>query len=114
MSSVLFIVTLYLQITMTILEVTSGAACKKTFSTCASHLSVVTIYFGTLIFMYVWPAVKYESDTNKVVAGFYSVITPLLNPVTYTLRNKVVKLAIIKTFLRNKGHVLEISTSFLK
>ncbi|NXT40150.1 O1020 protein, partial [Pelecanoides urinatrix] len=102
MSSVLFIMTSYLQIIMTILKVTSGAARKKTFSTCASHLSVVTIYFGTLIFMYVRPAVKYESDTNKVVAVFYSVITPLLNPVIYTLRNKDVKLAIIKTFLRNK------------
>ncbi|NXE16065.1 OR6N1 protein, partial [Lophotis ruficrista] len=102
MSSVLFIMTSYLQIIMTILKATAGAPCKKTFSTCATHLSVVTIYFGSLIFMYVRPAVKYESDNNKVVAVFYSVITPLLNPVIYTLRNKDVKMAIIKTFLRNK------------
>ncbi|NXI93399.1 OR6N1 protein, partial [Psophia crepitans] len=100
MSSVLFIMTSYLQIIVTILKVTSGAGGKKTFSTCASHLSVVTIYFGTLIFMYVRPAVKYESNTNKVVAVFYSVITPLLNPVIYTLRNQDMKMAIVKTFLR--------------
>ena len=72
----------------------SAAARQKAFSTCTAHLSVVTIYFGTLIFMYVRPAVKYESSINKIVAIFYSVITPLLNPLIYTLRNKDVKEAL--------------------
>ncbi|XP_075399519.1 olfactory receptor 6N1-like [Tenrec ecaudatus] len=81
----------YAQILATILAMSSAAAQRKAFSTCAAHLSVVTIYFGTLIFMYVRPAVKYKSDSNKIVAIFYSVITPLLNPLIYTLRNKDVK-----------------------
>ncbi|KAG3288921.1 olfactory receptor 6N2-like [Ictidomys tridecemlineatus] len=81
----------YAQILATILAMASAAARRKAFSTCTAHLSVVTIYFGTLIFMYVRPAVKYESNINKIVAIFYSVITPLLNPLIYTLRNKDVK-----------------------
>lgn len=84
----------YAQILATILGMASAAARRKTFSTCTAHLSVVTIYFGTLIFMYVRPAVKYESNINKIVAIFYSVITPLLNPLIYTLRNKDVKEAL--------------------
>ncbi|XP_062992684.1 olfactory receptor 6N2-like [Elgaria multicarinata webbii] len=92
----------YVHIIITILKMSSAMARKKTFSTCASHLCVVTIYFGTLIFMYVRPAVKYTSSANKIVAVFYSVITPLLNPMIYTLRNKDVKEALKKTFLRNK------------
>ncbi|XP_039353431.1 olfactory receptor 6N1-like [Mauremys reevesii] len=103
MSAVLFTMASYFQIIATILRMSSVAVRKKTFSTCAVHLSVVTIYFRTIIFMYVRPAVKYESNINKVVSVFYSVITPLLNPIIYTLRNKDVKTALRKTFLRNNG-----------
>ncbi|XP_062954325.1 olfactory receptor 6N2-like [Cynocephalus volans] len=84
----------YAQILATVLAMSSAAAQRKAFSTCTAHLSVVTIYFGTLIFMYVRPAVKYESNINKIVAIFYSVITPLLNPLIYTLHNKDVKEAL--------------------
>ncbi|XP_042329638.1 olfactory receptor 6N1-like [Sceloporus undulatus] len=103
MAALLFTLGSYVQIVVTILKMSSAAARRKTFSTCASHLSVVTIYFGTLIFMYVRPAVKYKSNANKIVAVFYAVITPLLNPMIYTLRNKDVKEALKKTFLRNKS-----------
>lgn len=102
MAALLFTLGSYVQIVATIMKMSSAAARRKTFSTCASHLSVVTIYFGTLIFMYVRPAVRYKSNANKVVAVFYSVITPLLNPMIYTLRNKDVKEALKKTFIRNK------------
>nr|XP_028560161.1 olfactory receptor 6N1-like [Podarcis muralis] len=102
MATLLFTLGSYVQIVITILKMSSAAARRKTFSTCASHLSVVTIYFATLIFMYVRPAVKYKSNANKIVAVFYSVITPLLNPMIYTLRNKDVKEALKKTFLINK------------
>ncbi|XP_066485849.1 olfactory receptor 6N1-like [Tiliqua scincoides] len=102
MAALVFTLGSYVQIVATIVKMSSAAARRKTFSTCASHLSVVTIYFGTLIFMYVRPAVRYKSNANKVVAVFYSVITPLLNPMIYTLRNKDVKEALKKTFSRNK------------
>lgn len=101
MSVILFTMASYVQIIAIVLRMVSAAARRKTFSTCASHLSVVTIYFGTLIFMDVHPAMKYESDLNKVLSVFYSVLTPLLNPIIYTLRNKDVKKALRKTFLRN-------------
>ncbi|KAM6448925.1 olfactory receptor 6N2-like [Liasis olivaceus] len=102
MAALLFILISYGQIIITILKMSSAAARRKMFSTCGSHLSVVTIYFGTLIFMYVRPAVKYKSNANKVVAVFYSVITPLLNPMIYTLRNKDIKEALKKTFIKNR------------
>lgn len=94
LGTLVFTMASYAQILATILGMASAAARRKTFSTCTAHLSVVTIYFGTLIFMYVRPAVKYESNINKIVAIFYSVITPLLNPLIYTLRNKDVKEAL--------------------
>jgi olfactory receptor len=84
----------YARILVTVLAMASAAARYKAFSTCTAHLSVVSIHFGTLIFMYVRPAVKYESNINKIVAVFYSVITPLLNLHIYTLRNKDVKKAL--------------------
>nr|XP_001490710.2 olfactory receptor 6N2-like [Equus caballus] len=91
LGALVFTMASYAQIMVTILAMASATARHKAFSTCTAHLSVVTIYFGTLIFMYVRPAVKYESNINKIVAIFYSVITPLLNPLIYTLRNKDVK-----------------------
>ncbi|XP_020955687.1 olfactory receptor 6Q1-like [Sus scrofa] len=94
LGTLVFTMASYAQFLATILGMASAAARRKTFSTCTAHLSVVTIYFGTLIFMYVRPAVKYESNINKIVAIFYSVITPLLNPLIYTLRNKDVKEAL--------------------
>ncbi|ELW47083.1 olfactory receptor 6N2 [Tupaia chinensis] len=98
LGALVFTMASYAQILATILAMTSASAQRKAFSTCTAHLSVVTIYFSTLIFMYVRPAVKYESNVNKIVAIFYSVITPLLNPLIYTLRNKDVKEA-LKVFV---------------
>ncbi|XP_007949671.1 olfactory receptor 11H6-like [Orycteropus afer afer] len=94
LGALVFTMASYALILATILAMASVAAQRKAFSTCTAHLSVVTIYFGTLIFMYVCPAVKYVSNINKIVAIFYSVITPLLNPLIYTLRNKDVKEAL--------------------
>ncbi|XP_004694782.1 PREDICTED: olfactory receptor 6N2-like [Condylura cristata] len=94
LGALVFTMASYAKILVTILGMASAAARRKAFSTCTAHLSVITIYFGTLIFMYVRPAVKYESSSNKIVSIFYSVITPLLNPLIYTLRNKDVKEAL--------------------
>ncbi|KAM9665283.1 olfactory receptor 6N2-like [Trichechus inunguis] len=105
LGALVFTIASYARILATILAMASAAAQRKAFSTCTAHLSVVTIYFGTLIFMYVRPAVKYESDINKIVAIFYSVITPLLNPLIYTLRNKDVKeaLKVLSSRIQSKG-----------
>jgi olfactory receptor len=76
-----------------ILKMSSSAGRKKTFSTCASHLTAVTIFYGTLSYMYLEP--HSDSQENmKVASIFYGIVIPMLNPLTYSLRNKKVKDAI--------------------
>ncbi|NWI97838.1 O11L1 protein, partial [Pitta sordida] len=93
-----FLLTLvsYLLIILTILKIPSASGKRVTFSTCSSHLLVVTIYYGTMIFMYVRPTYNLSSELNKTVSVFYTVVTPLLNPVIYSLRNKAFKKALKK------------------
>ncbi|KAM4703178.1 olfactory receptor 4D5-like [Rhinophrynus dorsalis] len=100
-SLICFIVLLasYLGIINTILKTRSEEGLVKAFSTCASHLIVVTLFFGPCVFIYLRPSVAYSAD--KMVSIFYTVLTPLLNPIIYTLRNKEVKTA-IKTILVKK------------
>uniref|UniRef100_A0A8C4Y760 G-protein coupled receptors family 1 profile domain-containing protein n=1 Tax=Gopherus evgoodei TaxID=1825980 RepID=A0A8C4Y760_9SAUR len=90
----------YVNIIANIMKLIFAKALKKTFSTCASHLTVVTIYYGTIIFTYVRPPSIYSFGLGKVVSVFYCVITPLLNPLIYTLRNKDVQKAVWKSFTR--------------
>ncbi|XP_072286796.1 olfactory receptor 11G2-like [Pyxicephalus adspersus] len=82
----------------TVLKIPSVEGQKKAFSTCASHLTVVLIFNGTIIFMYICPNSHVRFTLDKVVSIFYCVVTPLLNPVIYCLRNKEVKKALKKTF----------------
>ncbi|XP_003479580.1 olfactory receptor 6F1-like [Cavia porcellus] len=96
LSSFLLTVSSYGNIVATVVRLSSREAQKKTFSTCASHLTVVTIYYGTIIFAYVRPPAKYNFTIGKVVSVFYCVVTPLVNPLTYTLRNQEVKKAFKK------------------
>ncbi|XP_030043847.1 olfactory receptor 1509-like [Microcaecilia unicolor] len=91
-SSVLFIS--YAHIIATILKVNSAEGKKKAFSTCVSHLVVVTLFFGPLVFMYMRPPVTFAAD--KLFSVFYTIVTPLLNPFIYTLRNEEVKKAMKK------------------
>lgn len=97
-----FLLTLisYAFIIMTILKIPSASGRKKTFSTCGSHLAVVVIYYGTMISMYVRPSASLSSELNKVVSVFYTVVTPLLNPVIYSLRNKDFKESLQKLINR--------------
>ncbi|XP_053555822.1 olfactory receptor 11L1-like [Bombina bombina] len=81
----------YLFLIITILNIPSSVGRQKAFSTCASHLAVVGIFFGTVIFMYIRPKAKNSSPVDKVISIFYSVIVPLLNPMIYSLRNKEMK-----------------------
>ncbi|XP_030042440.1 olfactory receptor 5V1-like [Microcaecilia unicolor] len=91
-----FLLTLvsYAHIISTILMIRSVDRRKKTFSTCASHLTVVTLFFGSLSFMYMRPTSNYSMEQDKMVSVFYAVMTPALNPIIYTLRNNEVKRAL--------------------
>ncbi|XP_047587818.1 olfactory receptor 11L1 [Lutra lutra] len=93
-----FLLTLvsYVFIVSTILRIPSASGRMKTFSTCGSHLAVVTIYYGTMISMYVCPNDHLSSEINKIISVFYTVVTPLLNPVIYSLRNQEFKEAVRK------------------
>ncbi|XP_012385179.2 olfactory receptor 5A2-like [Dasypus novemcinctus] len=102
LSSFLLTISSYGQIVVTIVRMSSQAAWKKTFSTCASHLTVVTIYYGTIIFAYVRPPATYNFNMWKVVSVFYCVVTPLVNPLIYTLRNKDVKEAFSNVLARRR------------
>ncbi|XP_077137084.1 olfactory receptor 6F1-like [Ranitomeya variabilis] len=97
LSSLIFITISYSYIIKTILQISSSYGRQKAFSTCAAHLTVVIIFYGTVIFMYIRPAASYFSDKDKIISLFYSVITPLLNPLIYSLRNKEFKKAMKRT-----------------
>ncbi|XP_008846697.1 putative olfactory receptor 2B8 [Nannospalax galili] len=84
----------YGHITHAVLKIKSAQGRQKAFGTCGSHLLVVVIFFGTLISMYLQPPSSYSQDVNKSISLFYTLVTPLLNPLIYTLRNKEVKSAL--------------------
>ncbi|XP_029435359.1 olfactory receptor 1361-like [Rhinatrema bivittatum] len=86
----------YAYIISAILRISSSVGRQRAFSTCASHLAVVGIFYGSLIFMYIRPSASHSSQLDKVVSVFYCVVTPVLNPVIYSLRNKEVKNALCK------------------
>ncbi|KAM6154321.1 olfactory receptor 10R2-like [Erethizon dorsatum] len=79
-----------------ILRIPSGEGKRKAFSTCASHLTVVIVHYGCASFVYLWPSTKYSSGKDRLVTVPYTVVTPLLNPMVYSLRNKDVQMAIRK------------------
>ncbi|XP_044530952.1 olfactory receptor 10R2 [Gracilinanus agilis] len=91
-----FICISYLHILRTILKIPSTEGKKKAFSTCASHLTVVIIHYGCASFIYLRPTASYISNKDRLVTVTYTIITPLLNPIVYSLRNKDVQLAIRK------------------
>ncbi|XP_004647579.1 olfactory receptor 2G2-like [Octodon degus] len=89
-----FILGSYGLIARAVLGIASAAGRRKAFGTCSSHLLVVVIFYGTIIFMYLQPAKSRSKDQGKFVSLFYTVVTPVLNPLIYTLRNKEVKAAL--------------------
>ncbi|XP_066485600.1 olfactory receptor 6F1-like [Tiliqua scincoides] len=90
----LLTLTSYMFIITTILRIPSATGRQKAFSTCSSHLIVVTIYYSTLIIVYVLPNPEKMRKLNKVFSVFYTILTPLVNPLVYSLRNREVKEAI--------------------
>ncbi|XP_054850213.1 olfactory receptor 5V1-like [Eublepharis macularius] len=95
------ILTSYGLILSSVLRMQSTSGRRKAFSTCASHLAVVTLYYGTTFFMYLIPRSRIAPDRDKNIAVLYAIITPLLNPIIYTLRNKDIHKAVIKMLERN-------------
>ncbi|KAM6160821.1 uncharacterized protein O8D03_013189 [Erethizon dorsatum] len=95
-SSVLIVFVSYMFIISAILKMRSAEGRRKAFSTCGSHVLAVTIFYGTLIFMYLQPSSNHSLDTDKMTSVFYTVIIPMLNPLIYSLRNKDVKEALKK------------------
>ncbi|XP_073509797.1 olfactory receptor 6B1-like [Phyllobates terribilis] len=87
----------YLCIIQSILKIPNSLGQRKAFSTCTSHLMVVAIFFSTTFFIYTRPKKTSPFDRYKYVSIFYSILTPLLNPIIYCLRNTEVKKCIIKT-----------------
>ncbi|XP_020831328.1 olfactory receptor 13H1-like [Phascolarctos cinereus] len=98
-----FIIISYLRILTAVLKIPSVEGRLKAFSTCGSHLTVVTIYYGTLIYVYVKPQSKEYEDKDKLISIFYGAVTPMLNPLIYTLRNKDVKGALRKIAGKSKA-----------
>ena len=97
---VLFISFSYMFIIITILKIPSAEGRKKAFSTCSAHLTVVLVFYGTILFMYGKPKSKdplgadKQDLADKLTSLFYGVVTPMLNPIIYSLRNKDVKAAV--------------------
>ncbi|XP_006276870.1 olfactory receptor 6F1-like [Alligator mississippiensis] len=112
----LFTMVSYVFIISTIVQISSDTGRSKMFSTCAGHLTVVLIYYGTSTFTYICPSARNSFAMDKAVSVFYTIVTPILNPIIYRLRNKDMKVALKKT-LRNwnnslgKGHVGKVSLS---
>ncbi|XP_072488904.1 olfactory receptor 1G1-like [Notamacropus eugenii] len=89
----------YLYIVLAILRIPSAEGKQKAFSTCSSHFSVVSLFFGTLFGVYLSPSSNHSAHSDIIASVMYAVVTPMLNPFIYTLRNKDMKAALRRLFL---------------
>uniref|UniRef100_A0A8C3YEU6 Olfactory receptor n=1 Tax=Catagonus wagneri TaxID=51154 RepID=A0A8C3YEU6_9CETA len=103
--SILVILVSYLLIFVNILKMRSSEGRQKAFSTCTSHLTAVSIFYGTGIFMYLQPSSSHSMNTDKVASVFYTMAIPMLNPMVYSLRNKEVKSAFRKAMGKAKSSI---------
>lgn len=94
LSPFLFIVTSYISILQTVLKIPSGTGRQKAFSTCSSHLTSVCLYYGTLSSIYIFPLKEKFVNANKGLTLLYALVTPLFNPLIYSLRNQDIRSAI--------------------
>ncbi|XP_032078934.1 olfactory receptor 1019-like [Thamnophis elegans] len=90
----------YAFILTAILQINSSEGKQKAFSTCASHMAAVTIFYGTSVFMYLRPSSSYVLGQDKWASVFYTIVIPMLNPLIYSLRNKEVKNALPRVVAR--------------
>ncbi|XP_027966892.1 olfactory receptor 5A1 isoform X2 [Eumetopias jubatus] len=101
-TSFLILLISYSYIGAAVLKIRSAEGRRKAFNTCASHLMVVTLLFGTALFMYLRPSSSYSLGRDKVVSVFYSLVIPMLNPLIYSLRNREIKDALWKVLKKKK------------
>jgi olfactory receptor len=86
----------YFQIVSSLMRMSSISSKYKAFSTCGAHLSVVFLFYGTALWVYLSSAVTHSSQDNMIASVMYSVVTPMLNPFIYSLRNKDFKGALVR------------------
>ncbi|XP_073908727.1 olfactory receptor 1N1-like [Castor canadensis] len=96
----------YAHIVHTFLRIPSVGGKQKLFSTCGSHLTVVTLFYGTVFLVYFQPSSSYSADTGMVASIVYTIVTPMLNPFIYSLRNKHMKGTLGRLFGLGKSYTL--------
>ncbi|XP_028744545.1 olfactory receptor 1468-like [Peromyscus leucopus] len=96
------IIVSYVRIVCSILKVSSTHVIHKVFSTCGSHLTVVSLFYGTIIALYIFPSANNSTVKETVMAMMYTVLTPMLNPFIYSLRNRDMKEALIRVLCKKK------------
>ncbi|XP_057556022.1 olfactory receptor 2M3-like [Hippopotamus amphibius kiboko] len=92
----------YTRVIIAVIRMSSGEGRHKAFTTCTSHLTVVVIYYGAAMFIYMRPTSDRSPTQDKMVSAFYTILTPMLNPLIYSLRNKDVAKAISKVLGKGK------------
>ncbi|XP_068953711.1 olfactory receptor 11G2-like [Petaurus breviceps papuanus] len=92
----IFIIGTYTLVLKAVLRIPSGRGKRKAFSTCGSHIVVVSLFYGSAMVIYMRPRSGNEAETQKIVTLFYTMVTPFLNPLIYSLRNKEMKAALKK------------------
>ncbi|XP_020736825.2 olfactory receptor 5F1-like [Odocoileus virginianus] len=100
--TLLVTLTSYCYILFSIFRVHAGAGRRKAFSTCASHLTAVILFYSTSAYTYLRPSSSYSLTQDKVASVFYTVVIPMLNPLIYSLRNSEVKKALWNVITRKR------------
>ncbi|XP_045326504.1 olfactory receptor 1052-like [Leopardus geoffroyi] len=95
-TSIVVILVSYMSVLMTILGIPSASSKQKAFSTCASHMTAIGLYYGTTMYTYLQPSQRGSQAGNQMVSVFYTMVIPMLNPLIYSLRNQEVKAALWK------------------
>ncbi|XP_063810666.1 olfactory receptor 2T1-like [Pseudophryne corroboree] len=99
---IMFCLTSYIKIIRVILKIKSKDGRKKAFSTCSSHVTIVIMYYMTALSVYMMPPSEYSNVLEPVFSVLYSVVTPMINPLIYSLRNKDVKSALLRLLGKKK------------
>ncbi|XP_045393787.1 olfactory receptor 1019-like [Lemur catta] len=95
-TSIVVVLVSYMSILITILGISSASGKQKAFSTCASHLTAIGLYYGTTMYTYLQPSQHGSRAGNQMISVFYTMVIPMLNPLIYSLRNQEVKVALRK------------------
>ncbi|XP_062053416.1 olfactory receptor 5M11 [Lepus europaeus] len=109
-NSLSIILVSYAFIIAAILRIKSSEGRRKAFSTCGSHMMAVTLFYGTLFCMYVRPPTDKTVEESKIIAIFYTFVSPVLNPLIYSLRNKDVKQALLNVLTRKRVMMVSVFT----